>query len=136
MDLEEQLIRDEALKLKPYKDSVGKLTIGVGRNLDDVGISREEALLLLANDIENAQGRLQQALPWTVHLDEVRRAALVNMTFNMGIGGLTGFHKFLAALEDLDYKRAAEEMLSSKWAHQVGVRATRLAAQIETGQWQ
>lgn len=136
MKLEEQLARDEALRLKPYKDSVGKLTIGVGRNLDDVGISRDEAMFLLANDIKNAAAHLEQELPWTGGLDEVRRGALINMTFNMGIGSLVQFHNFLAALQGGDFKRASQEMLDSLWAKQVGPRAQRLSTQIETGEWQ
>jgi len=133
--LEEQLIRDEAVRLKPYRDSVGKLTIGVGRNLDDVGISHDEAMTLLANDIDHASAQLRSKLPWTISLDEVRQAALINMAFNMGIGGLLGFRKFLAALEAGDYKTAAEEMMSSLWYKQVGDRAHRLSVQIETGEW-
>jgi len=59
------------LRLKPYRDSVGKLTIGVGRNLDDVGISAEEADVLLANDIAKAQAELKQALPWTANRRDI-----------------------------------------------------------------
>jgi len=136
MSLVEQLVRDEGLRLKPYRDSVGKLTIGVGRNLDDVGVTQAEALALLANDIQNARNHLEQYLPWAGGLDEVREAALVNMCFNMGIGGLMNFRKFLAALQAGDYKTAAAEMLDSLWAQQVGPRAQRLALQIETGFWQ
>jgi len=136
MSLVEQLVRDEELRLKPYRDSVGKLTIGVGRNLDDVGVTQAEALALLANDIQNARSHLEQYLPWAGGLDEVREAALVNMCFNMGIGALMNFHKFLAALQAGDYKTAAAEMLDSLWAKQVGIRAQRLALQIETGFWQ
>ncbi len=135
MTIEDQLIRDEALRLKPYRDSVGKLTIGVGRNLDDVGISQDEAMTLLQNDIEHASAVLRTRLPWTISIDEVRRAALVNMCFNMGIGGLLGFRKFLAALESGDYKSAAAEMMDSTWYKQVGDRAHRLSIQIETGEW-
>src|SRR5690348_5514883 len=98
MTLEEQLLRDEGLLLKPYKDSVGKLTIGIGRNLDDVGISREEALTLLQNDIDRAGAWLRTNLPWTLSLDEIRRAALTNMAFNLG-GRLGEFRKFLAHLQ-------------------------------------
>lgn len=136
MNLIEQLVRDEDLKLKPYKDSVGKLTIGVGRNLDDVGISRDEAMTMLANDVQHARNQLEQHLPWAGGLDEVRQGALLNMTFNMGIGGLLNFRQFLAALQSGDYKTAAAQMLDSLWAKQVGARAERLALQIESGFWQ
>jgi lysozyme len=136
MTLEEQLVRDEGCKLQIYQDSVGKWTVGVGRNLQDVGISRDEAMTLLGNDIQNAEARLEQELPWAAALDPVRRAVLLNMTFNMGIGGLMKFRKFLAALAAGDYKTASSEMLASVWAQQVGPRAQRLAIQIESGCWQ
>lgn len=136
MTLQEQLTRDEGLRLKPYTDTVGKVTIGIGRNLTDVGISRDEALAMLANDIKNAQERLAASLPWTAALDEVRRGAVENMAFNLGIGRLLNFRKFLAALEARDYQTAAKEMLSSSWATQVGDRARRLSKQIESGEWQ
>lgn len=135
MTLEDQLLRDEGLRLKPYKDSVGKTTIGIGRNLDDVGISHGEALMLLANDIESASAALRTQLPWTINLDEVRRAALVNAAFNMGIGGLLAFRHALASLQSGDYETAANQMLESLWAKQVGPRAVRIAEQIRTGQW-
>lgn len=136
MTLREQLLRDEGLRLKPYKDSVGKLTIGCGRNLDDVGLSLTEAEYLLDNDIVRAAAAVLAHIPWTHTLDEVRRAALTNMCFNLGVKGLLGFKKSLAAMERGDWRTAAVEMLDSKWAKQVGVRAERLAKQIATGEWQ
>jgi lysozyme len=136
MTLLEQLMRDEGVRLFPYVDTVGKITIGVGRNLTDGGISRAEAMQLLAADVQNAAAHLDRALPWTQGLDDVRRSALLNMTFNMGIGRLCDFTKFLAALRVEDWKTARNEMLDSQWAKQVGARAQRLAIQIETGVWQ
>lgn len=131
----DQLKRDEGLLLKPYKDSVGKLTIGYGRNLNDVGVSAAEAEAMLASDVETATAHLHAYLPWTDSLDEVRRAVLVNMTFNMGIFSLVSFHSTLACLRVADYAAAAKQMLLSLWAKQVGDRAQRLAQQMETGQW-
>src|SRR5438105_4864784 len=84
--LRKELIRDEALRLKPYKDTVGKLTIGVGRNLDDKGISEAEAAVLLENDIAEHVALLDAKLSWWRKLDEARQNALANMCFNMGIG--------------------------------------------------
>jgi lysozyme len=144
MDLRDQLvaalIRDESLRLKPYKDTVGKLTIGIGRNLDDVGISHDEALVLLNNDIDKASAQVRTQLPWTVGLDDARLAVLVNMAFNMGIGdqthGLLAFHNTLALIQSGNYTAAADAMLQSKWAKQVGARAARLAEQMRTGQYQ
>jgi len=134
--LVEQLKRDEGIRKFPYLDTVGKSTIGVGRNLDDVGLSPDEIDLLLENDIKNATDSLEAAFPWSMGLDDVRKAALVNMTFNMGIGGLSGFRNFLAKMQAGDYASAAVEMMDSRWAQQVGSRANRLSIQIESGQWQ
>lgn len=136
MDIFEQLTRDEALRLHPYKDSVGKLTIGVGRNLDDVGISAEEAQVLLQNDVSSAKSKLTQTLPWTGSLDDARFGVLLNMTFNMGIVGLLGFKNMLVLVQSGDYAGAAQEMLNSRWADQVGSRAYRLSIQMESGAWQ
>jgi lysozyme len=135
-NLKDQLVRDEELRLKPYTDSVGKLTIGVGRNLSDKGISFQEAQLLLANDIADATADLQAKLPWTAALDDVRKGALLNMAFNMGLGGLLEFHDFLAKMQAGNFSGAAGAMLDSLWARQVGPRATRLSIQIQTGVWQ
>jgi lysozyme len=135
--LNAQLLIDEGLRLKPYRDSVGKLTIGIGRNLDDVGISRIEALYLLENDIDRAIRDCVAAFPWYVALDPVRQTALVNLTFNMGIGntkrGLRSFVNTLAAMGRGDYAAAADGLRRSKYARQVGARAERVAQLIETG---
>ena len=135
-NLTDQLIRDEALALYPYTDSAGKITIGVGRNLSDDGISLSEAKQFLVSDIANAAAELEKNFPWVVGLDEVRHGALLNMTFNLGIGRLAKFEKFLAAMRSGDWAMAKREMLDSLWAAQVGGRAQRLAVQIETGNWQ
>lgn len=122
------LKRDEGLRLKPYRDSVGKLTIGYGRNLDDMGITEDEAEALLDRDIERAAADLDRALPWWSALPEPRRRGLLNMAFNLGMPRLRGFKKMLAALQAGDGRRAAKEALDSKWARQVGARAERIAA--------
>lgn len=136
MDLIAQIKRDETLSLSPYKDSVGKLTIGYGRNLTDEGISTDEAEFMLNNDIRAHAEALSKALPWTNKLDPIRQAALINMCFNMGIGGLMGFKRALTMLEAGNYAGAGAAFLESKWAKQVGDRANRLALQIVKGEWQ
>lgn len=135
MNLREQLIKHEGVRLKPYKDSLGILTIGCGRNLDDVGISYDEALVLLDHDIDNARAGLAKAFPWTNDLDPVRRDALTNMAFNMGIGRLRGFMKMLDALKIGDWQEASSNALESRWAVQVGNRARELAKQLLTGEY-
>ena len=129
----EQLERHEGLKLKPYTDTVGKLTIGVGRNLDDVGISHGEAMLMLSNDVEVAEKELRQRFPIVKQLDETRYHVLVNMCFNMGVTRLAGFQQMWFAIEAQDWPKAALEMLDSKWARQVGNRAIELSTQMREG---
>lgn len=135
MSLIEQLKRHEGLRLKPYKCTADKLTIGVGRNLEDVGISEEEAEMLLQNDIQRATVQIQKEFPWTTELDEVRFAALINFTFNVGIGTVGKFVNAMALLRDGSYDMAADEFLNSRWAKQVGQRAVDVTDQIRTGEW-
>lgn len=130
--LTKQLIIDEGMRLKPYRDTVGKLTIGVGRNLDDNGISEDEALVMLKNDIDQAFDELSQ-FDWFNSLKPVKQDALVNMCFNLGLPRLLSFKRMIAALESGDYQTAADEALDSKWAVQVGERANRIAEVIRNG---
>jgi lysozyme len=135
MTIVEQLTRDEGVRLFPYIDSVGKTTIGVGRNLTDVGISRDEADYLLSNDIARATTELAASLPWTASLNDARRGALINLLFNLGLHGLLSFKNMLASLENGNPTDAAKHLLDSNYATQVGARAHRLAQQLETGEW-
>jgi lysozyme len=128
-----ELIRDEGLRLKPYVDTVGKTTIGVGRNLTDVGISRDEAEALLEHDIIRTLSGLNGALPWWTDLDPVRQRVLINMAFNLGIKGLLTFQNTLRAVREGRWQDAHDGMLASKWARQVGDRAKRLAEMMLTG---
>ena len=134
--LTRQLKRDEGVRLKPYVDTVGKLSIGVGRNLTDKGISSAEAIYLLAGDVASATDDLYKALPWVCGLDEARRGAFINLTFNMGINGLLSFVNMLGYARNGLWDKVAEHLLKSKYAGQVGDRAVRLAEQLRTGDWQ
>jgi lysozyme len=131
--LKDELKRDEGLRLKPYRCTAGKLSIGVGRNLDDVGISETEALVLLDHDIEKVIAQLNYHLAWWHKLSEPRQRVLINMTFNMGIGTVLTFKKTLALIETGKYPESAKAMLQSRWAKQVGERANRLAKIMELG---
>lgn len=128
-----QLRLHEGERLMPYHCPAGKLTIGVGRNLQDRGISREESAMLLNNDIAAEERELLRALPWVATLDEVRARVLLDMSFNLGLVGLLGFKRTLAAVQTGQYQQAATMMLDSKWAQQVGTRAERLARMMATG---
>jgi lysozyme len=135
-NLLDQLKRDEGLRLTPYRCTAGKLTIGYGRNLEDVGISKEEAEFLLASDLAKAKIDAAKYIPWFWKLTPPRQAVLVNMAFNMGINGLLKFKNTLRLIETGEYAEAAKAMLDSKWAEQTGQRALRLSVQLNTGEWQ
>ena len=130
--VKEQLKRHEGLELKPYMCTSGKLTIGYGRNLDSKGVSEKEADNMLTEDILDVYNILGQ-FEWFASLDKVRAGVLVNMTFNMGFHGIQKFVKMINALSLKDYELAAKEMIDSRWARQVGGRATELAEQMRTG---
>ena len=131
----DQLLRDEGERLKMYLDSRGVPTIGVGHNLRDKAISKRASRTILEDDINDATSGLVTALPWVLALDEVRKGALQNMAFNLGVQGLLEFKKALAYMQQGAYQNAAGEFLNSAWAEQVGPRAHRLAQQIASGQW-
>lgn len=131
--MKQELRRDEGVKLKPYYDTKRKLTIGIGRNLDDVGITPDEADYLLTGDIAGSMRDLDMGIPWWRDLSEARQRALLNMCFNMGLGKLMGFHKMLEALRTQDWAKASQEALDSEWAREVGPRAQRIAVIFATG---
>lgn len=153
-----ELTRDEGLRLKTYRCTAAKLTIGIGRNLDDVGITGSEARLfgcetpsqalahvkrhgvtkpqaesLFANDIVGCERDLDRNLRWWRTLDDVRQRVLLNMCFNLGIRRLLPFKNTLRMVERREFEDAADNMLKSLWARQVGARALRLSAMMRTG---
>lgn len=135
--LRQQLIDHEGLKLSAYRDSLGYLTIGVGRLIDGRrggGISRDEAMYLLDNDIAECIGELRARLPWFVRECEVRQRALVDLTFNMGPGWLSKFKNTVAAWARGDYEGAARGLERSLWFRQVGRRGPRIVHMVRTGQ--
>ena len=159
--LKDQLILHEVMKLKPYKCPANKWTIGVGRNLEDVGLSKdeqlklfgtsglsrkevidrllargiseEEALFLLDNDIKKCTADVKR-FPWFESLNPVRQKVIIDMRLNLGFAGLKGFKRMISALEQGDYDKAAEEMKDSKWYYQVGIRGRRLVKMMKTGE--
>ena len=134
--LTDMLIRHEGKRVHPYTDTVGKLTIGVGRNLTDVGLSDDEIAYLLTNDIQSIIGELRRTFVWYSALVPARQDALADMGFNLGLTKLKKFILFLAAMERGSYEEAANEMIASMWAKQVGDRAYELAAMIRMGVYQ
>jgi len=134
---EEKLIRQlrihEGVKQFPYKDSVGKWTIGVGRNLTDRGVTMDTVDCMLKEDIELALHELDSVYPDWKDLSENRQLVLANMMFNMGAPTYLTFVKFWSALRQGDWEEATVQMLDSRWAGQVGNRARELSALMREG---
>ncbi len=126
-ELKSNLMRDEELRCYVYKDTVDKLTIGYGHNIEDRGISESIAEAMLAEDMVVALDDLDRAFPWWRDLPEPVARALANMSFNLGLPRLKRFKKMLNALLLEEFETAAAEALNSRWADQVGGRATRIA---------
>ncbi len=127
------ILNHESYKQFPYNDTTGCLTIGIGRNLSDRGISQNEAFSLLDDDIIYFYSKLSQLCSYFNDLDENRKIALIDMCFNLGVHGFLGFNDLHTALEIHDYENASKAMLDSKWAQQVGERAITDANIIKTG---
>lgn len=131
--LKARLVVSEGKRNKVYKDTLGIDTIGVGRNLRDVGLSDDEIMYLLDNDLKRVFADLDKRLPWWRQLDEVRQSVLADMCFNMGINKLCSFVNTLRKVQAGDYLGASLGMLDSLWAKQVKGRADELARMMRTG---
>ena len=129
-----QLRLHEGVEHKPYKCTAGYLTIGVGRNLDDRGLSDDEIDFMLDNDIAVVVDELAKHFDWFFDLSEVRQRVIADMVFNLGMPRFMQFKNMIAAIEAEDYVQASNEMMDSRWAEQVGLRASRLAEMMETGE--
>ena len=141
--LVEELIKDEGYKYEIYLDHLGYPTFGVGHLVletdeeygQPVGtpVSEERILECLNNDIDIVCKELNQNMSWWSELDDTRQRVLANMAFNLGLPRLGKFKKFLAAVQEQDWEKAAVEMMDSKWATQVGNRAVRLKEKMLNG---
>lgn len=129
------LIRHEGMRLRAYQCTAGKITVGVGRNLEDVGLTEEEALILLRNDIHRARREVSQAFDWFYRLNDVRQEVILSMVINLGITKFRGFTKLHGALSARNWEKAACEMQSSLWAAQVKGRAVELAQMMRSGNY-
>ena len=128
--LKKQLVVHEGLELKPYKCTANKTTIGVGRNIEEVGISEDEAMYLLENDIKNVVAQCQATFSWFDGLTDIRKEAIVNLVFNMGLSTFCKFKNTISYLEQGLYELAGTELLDSNYARQVGQRSVDVANMI------
>jgi|TARA_R100001510_G_scaffold52514_1_gene53287 lysozyme len=129
----DQLRLHEGVEKTVYDDSEGIPTIGVGRNLRDRGLSDDEIDYLLSNDIDIVVRELDNVMPWWKDLDEVRQRVLCDLVFNLGMPRFSGFKKSISYMKQQMWDQAADELLDSKWARQVGRRAERLSEMMRTG---
>ncbi len=151
-----KLIAHEGLRLQVYQDTLGIDTIGIGRNLEDRGITKEEldwmdmpnmdavyehgireadAMYLAQNDVQIVEEELLRAHPCVEDLDAVRQLVLVDMAFNMGVPRLCKFKKMWNAIHENKFDIASKEMLDSRWANQVKSRAVKLANAMHNGEF-
>lgn len=138
--LHDELIRDEGLKLKPYRDTEGHLTIGVGHLIQKgeqfSELTPYEAMELLDDDLDVAIRRLNNIYPQWQELDDVRQRTLINLTFNLGYR-LGDFRRFLHAAKSGDWDKAADHLIQSRWYKQVRLRGPRIVHAIRTGtEWE
>lgn len=125
----------EGLRLRPYDDGRGNLTVGFGRNLSANGLSTDEADLLLDHDLADAERALLTRWPWMASLDAVRYAVLCDLAFNLGVRKLATFTRTLAAVKAGDYAYAAGCLEDSLWFRQVKTRGVRDVTALATGEW-
>ena len=152
----DKLIEHEGMVLTVYQDSLGIDTIGIGRNLKDRGITKEEldymdipnmdvvyehgiteadARYLAMNDIRIVENELCRVHPCVEDLDSVRQLILMDMAYNMGVPRLCKFKKMWAAIEEGSYEIASIEMMDSRWSKQVGSRAVKLSDAMKAGEF-
>ena len=131
-ELKKHLIEFEGIVLKPYKCTAGKITIGIGRNLDDMGITEDEAMILLDNDIKNVVEEVLATWPWVDDLPPRASMVVIDLGFNMGVPTLSTFRNMLECLKSEDWDGAAKNLLDSRYAQQVGRRAIYNAHLLET----
>lgn len=131
--LSDRIRQHEGCVLKPYLDSEGIWTAGIGRNLEAVPFSQDEVELMFQNDLRRAQNGAETLFPYS-ELNEVRRGVLTEMVFQMGVAGVSKFKNFLDAALHHDWQRAHDEMLDSKWAKQTPGRAKELAGIFLSGE--
>jgi len=131
--LRQTITKHEGIELKPYRCTSDKLTIGVGRNIEDRGISHETAMQMLDEDIDICINELQQTVSYWNDLPSRVKEGLINLCFNMGISRLMAFKKTFGFLREGMYDKAASELLESRYANQVGQRAIDVANMIREG---
>jgi lysozyme len=148
----QRLMLNEGMRNKAYYDTKGKLTIGIGRNLDDnpltqeeicyIGhnargkaITNEQACYLCRNNIASVKADLDKYLPWWRDLNIDRQFVMIDLMYNLGLKTFMTFRKTLSSIAQGYYITAGDQLMQSKYAKQVGIRARRNAYALKTGIW-
>ena len=142
MNIKDLLIKHENIKNKPYDDATGKelkqgdaikgkITIGVGRNIQDNGLSEDEIIYLLSNDIERCITELKTIFPNFDELPKNIRMALIDMNFNLGKSRFLTFKKMIQAVKNRNWKQMIKEMKDSHWCEQLPNRCKDDVSLIE-----
>jgi len=132
VNLVDSIKKHEGLSLTVYQCTTGANTIGYGRNLDTNGITKQEAELLLMNDIKNAT-KQAKTLDFYQGLTAARQEVIIELVYNLGLKGFKTFTRAIKAIERADYEVAGNELLDSKWCRQVGLRALTLSNTMKNG---
>ena len=135
----EMLRRHEGVKQFAYRCTANKITIGVGRCVDEdggIGLCDAEIDFLLSNDVDRVEVELENNFSWYKNLNDARKDAMVSIAFNLGLTRLLTFKLALSCMESEDYIMAGMEFDNSLWSKQVGARAEELCQMIETGEYQ
>ncbi len=133
--LRDRLIRHEGVYLKPYRDTLGNYTIGIGHLITEEqatgeyanGITEEQAMQLLDEDIAKAKAELATDMPWTLNLSPLKQDILTEMAFQLGINGLMGFKNLLFHARSGDLDGVAQDMIDSKWHSETPARCEEIA---------
>jgi lysozyme len=134
MNVDDLIALNECDKYNLYEDTAGKRSIGRGRNLDDVGISHDELLLMYSNDKARAVKTIM-AYPWFPQLSQARQAACIDLAFNLGATKLRGFVRFASAMQAGNFELAAAELKDSKLYNDAPKRTTRNINLIRNEEW-
>ena len=129
----ELITEHEGIRSKPYLCPAGKITIGIGRNLEDVGLSKDEINYLFANDLKSARMTCRMLFRDFSSIPETRQAALLDMALNLGQPRLSKFRNMREAVDLRDWRTAAAEAKDSAWYRQVGRRGEKIVSILETG---
>ena len=123
---EDTLNDDEAFAPRPYRDVNGIWTVGFGFNLESTPIPRAVANLWKTLIVEDIDKWLSSKYGYYRKLSRIRKSVLINMTYQLGKGGIQQFKKMHKALMGGDYVSAIDEMRDSKWYRNHKYRADRL----------